>query len=81
MLKFTTLAETSDGQYKTVISVSHPSKTLEQFGTDWADCSEKVCAIDFTSNPVNTVEEQYRLMGELGWKIKELPLEEPVTLP
>lgn len=81
MPKFILKAETSDGEYSTVLSVQHPKKDVKQFNKDWADCSEKVCEIDFTVNPVNTCEEQYRLMGKRGWKIKELHLENPVTLP
>lgn len=81
MKKFTMIAETSDGEYKTVISASHPKKDLDKFNKDWADCSEKVCEIDFSVNPVNTIEEQYRLMKKRGWTITELELEETVTLP
>jgi hypothetical protein len=81
MPKFMVKAATSDDEYSTVLSVQHPKKDVKQFNKDWADCSEKVCKIDFTVNPVNTCEEQYRLMGKRGWKIKELSLENPVTLP
>lgn len=81
MPKFIMIAETSDQRYSTVIRASHPKKTFNQFNKDWAKCYDKVCAIDFTVNPVNTCEEQYRLMEKLGWKIKDLPLEDTVTLP
>jgi hypothetical protein len=81
MSKFTMIAETSDGEYKAVITAEAKYKSLYQFNKDWGECSEKVCSIDFSKNPVNTCEEQYRLMKKRGWKIKEIALEEPVTLP
>lgn len=81
MTKYMMKAETSDGQYTTVISAQHAMKNIKQFNKDWGKCHDKVCEIDFTKNPVNTCEEQYRLMGKLGWDIQELPLEDTVTLP
>jgi hypothetical protein len=81
MPKFTMIAETSDKGYSTVISAEHPKKTLKKFNEDWGKCHDEVCAIDFSKNPVNSCEEQYRLMKKLGWTIRELPLEDPVTLP
>jgi hypothetical protein len=81
MSKFIMIAETSDKGYSTVISAEHSTKRLKQFNKDWGECYEKVCSIDFNETPGNTCEEQYRLMKKLGWKIKELPLEDTVTLP
>ena len=81
MSKFVMIAETSDGGYSTVISAEHPKKNIRSFNKDWGECYEKVCSIDFNETPGNTCEEQYRLMKKLGWKIKELPLEDKITLP
>lgn len=81
MGKFTMIAETTDGEYQAVITAEAKGRSIEQFNEDWAECSEEVCAIDFVENPVNTCEEQYRLMEERGWKIKELSLEDKVILP
>jgi hypothetical protein len=81
MSKFTLLAHTSDNEYTAVLSVQHPKKGRIQFNKDWSACYVKVIVIDFSVNPVNTCEEQYRLMKKLGWTIKELSLEDPVTLP
>ena len=81
MSKFLMIAETSDKEYSTVISAEHLKKALKQFNEEWGKCYDKVCAIDFAGYPINTCEEQYRLMKKLGWKIKELPLEANVTLP
>lgn len=77
-MKFYVHAETSDREFTVTLSVSHPKKDLKQFQKDWAKCSEKVCAIDYTVNPVNTCEEQYRLMKKRGWKIKELDIKDTV---
>jgi hypothetical protein len=75
------IAETSDGEYQAVITAEAKYKSIKQFNKDWGECSAEVCAIDFTANPVNTCEEQYRLMKKRGWKINEIPLEDKVTLP
>lgn len=80
-MNFYVIAETSCRTYTAVLSVSTKSKTISQFHEDWKLCSEKVCLNDFESNPINTCEEQYRLMKLKGWTITELSLEEPVMLP
>jgi hypothetical protein len=81
MTKFTMIAQTSDGEYSEVISAEHPKKNLKQFDKDWVICYDKVCKIDFAKNPVNSCEEQYRLMGKRGWKIERIETEDSVTLP
>lgn len=75
------IAETSDSEYQAVITAEKKKATIEDFNKNWEECYKEVCKIDFYTNPANTCEEQYRLMKKRGWKIRELPLENKVTLP
>ena len=81
MSKFTMIAETTDGEYQAVITAEAKYKSISHFNKDWEECSEEVRSTDLSKNPINTCEEQYRLMKERGWKIEELPLEDKVILP
>ena len=81
-------AETSDGEFKVALEVSHPKyqkRTLlvSQFVKDWNSRYEDVVAyinsLDFAGE--STPDLMYTNMRELGWTIEEINTETTVTIP